>query len=296
MIDLERQLDELVTRREERVQRPASQASPIPSPAPTAGRGAASTSSRSFGLLSEVSAQVLLAACGAALLALAAIAFLAVNWTSPGPLAQAGLLVLSTVVSGAASQWARRRDLASTSEALAGLTAALAVVVFVALRRSGLVGVDRVPLEVYAAASGTGLAVGILGWARWAGTRVGQVAAVIVAVCTAFVAPVAAVSLADSALGQLGRAEAASEDAYALLLALAAAGLSLCGRALTETWARTAGRVGLIGVVVFAWFHALIIASSTGPLWALAAALLLSLWLWTRCDPPDLCAAAAAAS
>lgn len=283
LVELDRQLNELGAQREKHLQR-------LTAASPRGDRTAAAASRRSR--LSGVSAQVLLAACGAGLLGLAAVAFPAVNWTSFGPLAQAALLFLATVTSGAASQWTRRRGLLATAEALAGLAAALGVVVVAALRRSGIAGLDQAQLESYLAVSGIGLAGGILLWARWAGTRVGQIAAVVVAVLTAFVIPEAALSVFD-APSRRGPPTAAG-DAYPLLLALTAMALGVCGRLLTDRWALLAARVGVGVAVVVVWVGAMSVGLSQGPVWALGAAGVISVWLWTRRSLPTLSATAAA--
>jgi hypothetical protein len=234
--------------------------------------------------LSGWTAQAVLAACGAGLLALAAVVFLAVTWTRLGATGRAAVLVGATAISGVTARWLRGRDLLSTAEAIAGLTVALTVVVAAAIRIEGVGGADALSLPVYMTGAGVAAAGGLLAWAGWARSTVGQAGAVLVALITGLVAPVAVIEI-------LGTPEAS----YPLLLAIVAIGLSAAASLVPAHPARRIGHIGLVVLALTTGGGALIVATD-GPFgWAIAAAVLVAGWLWRTGRPADLAAVLAAA-
>ena len=258
---------------------PAARRAPAASPTQTAPRRR----------LRGASAQTLLAASGAALLALAGIVFVAVTWAHLPALAQAALLAAATAVAGIAARALRRRALTSTAEAVGAVAAALAIVTVHGGRAQGAAGLDAVPFDVYAAATGALLAMAFVVWSRWAGVRTGQVAAVGVAALAVVTAPAA-----------LSAHTALPAEAYPLgltvALALAAAFRRVLGARSALLLANVLVGVGAGAAWVGALGSALLAAQPAQAGWALAAAATLAAWLWTRPGRPAAAAAAGAAS
>ncbi|MCB5165356.1 hypothetical protein LG634_11000 [Streptomyces bambusae] len=111
-------------------------------------------------------AQHVLLALGAALLAIAALAFTVVSWGSMGIGGRSAVLAVVTGAALAAPAVLLRRGLAATAEALAGLGLALTVLDAYALYAVGLSGTDP---TAYAAGAAAALAAGWAGYARLPG-------------------------------------------------------------------------------------------------------------------------------
>jgi hypothetical protein len=104
----------------------------------------------------RLSAQRLLLVSGVSLLAVAAVGFAAVVFTTIGVLGQALVLLALCAAAAAASRLCARRGLEASAEALAVLAVAVAVVVVAAAHAQGLLGLDAVDEDTWTA---TGLAL-----------------------------------------------------------------------------------------------------------------------------------------
>ncbi|RKS75622.1 hypothetical protein CLV35_2099 [Motilibacter peucedani] len=99
-----------------------------------------------------VTAQQVLLAVGATLLAVAALVFTVVAWDGLGIGGRAGVLVAVTALAAGGSAAAVRRALPATGESLAALTAVLCLLDAYAARATGLAGLDGVAATAYWAA------------------------------------------------------------------------------------------------------------------------------------------------
>src|SRR3954468_336636 len=99
----------------------------------------------------RLSPQQVLLGLGALLLVAGAIAFVALAWTRLGLAFQAAVMVLVPAAACASSAFAARRGLRATEEALAVAGAALLAVDLAAAYAKGLLGVDGLPVRLWAA-------------------------------------------------------------------------------------------------------------------------------------------------
>ncbi|MGY1616905.1 SCO7613 C-terminal domain-containing membrane protein [Geodermatophilus sp. SYSU D00691] len=99
----------------------------------------------------RLSPQQVLLGLGALLLVSGAIAFVALAWTRLGLAFQASVMLLVTAAACGASAWTARRGLRATEETLAAAGAALLAVDLAAAYGKGLLGVDGLPLRLWAA-------------------------------------------------------------------------------------------------------------------------------------------------
>jgi hypothetical protein len=97
----------------------------------------------------RLSPQQVLLGLGALLVVAAAIAFVAVAWTRLGVSFQAAVMATVTAAACGTSAVAARRGLRATEEALAAAGAALLAVDLGAAHGLGLLGADRVPLQLW---------------------------------------------------------------------------------------------------------------------------------------------------
>src|SRR3954468_8298238 len=99
----------------------------------------------------RLSPQQVLLGLGALLLVAGAIAFVALAWTRLGLAFQAGVMLAVTAAACGVSAWAAHRGLRATEEALAAAGAALLAVDLGGAYAKGLLGVDGLPVRLWAA-------------------------------------------------------------------------------------------------------------------------------------------------
>ncbi|MGY1603202.1 SCO7613 C-terminal domain-containing membrane protein [Geodermatophilus sp. SYSU D00815] len=108
----------------------------------------------------RLSPQQVLLGLGALLLVAGALAFVALAWTRLGLAFQATVMLVVTAATCGASAWTARRGLRATEETLAAAGTALLAVDLGAAYAKGLLGVDELPLRLWAAI-GCGVVVAV---------------------------------------------------------------------------------------------------------------------------------------
>jgi hypothetical protein len=129
-------------------------APPVPPPPPVAPvppAPPAPPAARPPARVRRLSPQQVLLALGALLLVAGALAFVALGWSRLGLAFQAAVMAVVTGAACAASAWTARRRLRATEEALAAAGAALLAVDLGAAYGKNLLGIDALPVRLWAA-------------------------------------------------------------------------------------------------------------------------------------------------
>jgi len=160
--EVDRRLEALRARRAEllvaaRAERTAAPV-PVPVPAPHA-EATSPFAPPPAPVAPRWGAQQLLLGAGVLLVAVAAVVFVAVVWSSLGVAGQTAVLLVLTGASAAASRLAAGRSLRASAEALAVLAVALLVICLVAARELDLLGLEALDPDVYAAGAATAVAL-----------------------------------------------------------------------------------------------------------------------------------------